>query len=268
MIHGWRVILAAVAAAAVLLAAACGGGDDSGGVDVPDNVDVDVEDFGSPAGYWEGEGSVNETPLDDGVRTLTRNADFELWFSLDSDGSATGEITLTYESVLTVDGLPSFSVPGVGGISAAFDPEVGGEITDEDPTRIFPLVGLYTEADGLILAMVPGEDPEPIEFTIRADPGVSAGFDVGGAGSVGVEGEGSGTIAYEIDMTPFTPFGEAEFAEVEKRPGGPYAAHFELTGDTFVVEWSAVQESSDTQTVEVSDEMRDALDALEQALED
>lgn len=238
-----------------------------GGSDAPSEVDVDVEDFGSPAGYWQGEGTVRETPLDDGVRTLTRNADFEFWFSLNSDGSALGEITLTYESVLTVSGLPDLSVPGVGGVSASFDPEVGGEITDPDPTRIFPLVGVLDE-DGLVLGMVSGEEPEPIEFTIRADPGVSAGFDVGGAGSVGVEGEGSGAIVYSIEMTPFTPFADSDVAAVEKRPGGPYAAHFEFSGDNkLAIEWSAVQESSETQTVEVTDEMRDALDALEQALQ-
>jgi len=265
-VNGLKVLFVGLTLA--LLLAACGGGDDDVTIDAPGEVDVDVEDFGSPAGYWEGEGLISSTPLDDGVRTLTRNAEFEFWFSLDADGTALGEITLTYESVLTVDGLPDLSVPGVGGVSANFNPEVGGEITDEDPTRIFPLVGIHSEGDGLTLAMVPGEEPEPIEFTIRADPGVSAGFDVGGAGSVGIEGQGSGTIAYVIDMTPFTPFGDAEYAEVEKRPGGPYAAHFELEGDDFAVEWSAVQQSSDTQTVTVSDEMRDVLDALEDALND
>lgn len=251
----------AVVVVAAAIAVGCGGSD------TPSEVDVDVEDFAAPAGYWEGQGTVRETPLDDGVRTLTRNADFEFWFSLNSDGSALGEITLTYESVLTVSGLPDLSVPGVGGVSAAFDPEVGGEITDPDPTRIFPLVGVL-DGDGLVLGMVSGEEPEPIEFTIRADPGVSAGFDVGGAGSVGVDGGGSGTIAYVIDMTPFTPFADSDIAGVEKRPGGPYAAHFEFSGDNkLAIEWSAVQQSSDTQTVEVTDEMRDALDALEQALQ-
>lgn len=245
-----------------MLLVACGGGNSA-----PSDVDVDVEDFASPAGYWEGEGRADETPLDDGSRKLTRAADFEFWFSLNSDGVATGEITLTYESVLTVDGLPSLSVPGVGGVSAAFNPEVGGEITDKDPTRVFPLVGEYTEEQGLVLAMVPGEEPDPIEFTIRADPGVSAGFDIGGAGSVGVEGEGAGTIAYVIDMTPFTPFSASDVSDVEKRPGGPYAAHFELSDDTYTIEWSAVQKSSDVQTVEVTDEMRQALDDLQEALQ-
>ena len=70
-----------------------------------------------------------------------------------------------------------------------------------------------------------------------------------------------------IDMTPFTPFADSDIAGVEKRPGGPYAAHFELSEGDLAIEWSAVQQSSDTQTVEVTDEMRDALDALEQALQ-
>lgn len=244
---------AILTALVVSFAVACGGGGDK--------VDVNVEDFGSPAGYWEGQGTVRETPLDDGVRTLTRDADFEFWFSLNSDGSAAGEITLTYDSVLTVSGLPNLSVPGVGGISAGFDPDVGGEITDKDPTRIFPLVGIL-EDDGLVLGMVSGEEPESIEFTIRADPGVSAGFDVGGAGSVGVEGEGAGTIAYVIDMTPFTPFADSDVAPVEKRPGGPYAAHFELSEDNLGIEWTAVQQSSDVQSVTITPEMQDALDSL------
>lgn len=238
---------------AVSFAVACGGGSDT--------VDVNVEDFGSPAGYWEGQGTVRETPLDDGVRTLTRDADFDLWFSVNSDGSALGEITLTYDSVLTVSGLPNLSVPGVGGVSANFDPEVGGEVTDEDPTRIFPLVGVLDD-DGLVLGMVVGDEPETIEFTIRADPGVSAGFDVGGAGSVGIDGEGAGTIAYVIDMAPFTPFSDSDVASVEKRPGGPYAAHFELSEDNLAIEWSAVQESSDVQSVTITPEMQDALDSL------
>jgi hypothetical protein len=256
----WYLALAMPLLAIVL--AGCGGGGDDSDVEVPDEVDVDVEDFGSPAGYWEGEGTAKETPLDDGVRTLTREADFEFWFSLNSNGEALGEITLTYDAELTVDGLPSLSIPGVGGVSAGFDPEVGGEVTDEDPTRVFPLVGVYNQGDGLILAMVPGEEPEPIEFTIRADPGVSAGFDVGGAGSVGIEGQGSGTIAYEIDMAPFTPFGSEDFAEVEKRPGGPYAAHFEFDDETYAIEWNVVQQTSDTQTVDITDEMQEALDSL------
>ena len=246
-----------------LVFAACGGGgDDDSGVDLPDDVDVDVEDFGAPTGYWEGEGTAKETPLNDGVRTLTREAEFDFWFSLNNDGTALGEITLTYDAELTVEGLPDFSAPGVGGVSVSFNPEVGGELTDEDPTRIFPLVGNYSEGDGLILAMVPGDEPLPMEFTLRADPGVNAGFDVGGAGSVGIEGDGTGTIAYEIDMVPFTPFGSEDFAEVEKRPGGPYAAHFEFTDETYAIEWSTVQETSDVQTVDITDDMQEALDSL------
>lgn len=246
----------AIASAIVLSAAfaACSGGDD--------DVEVDVEDYASPSGYWEGDGTASETPLEDGARTLKREADFEFWFSLADDGTAAGEITLTYDALLTVDGLPDFSAPGVGGVSVSFNPEVGGELTDADPTRVFPLVGVYSDDEGLILAMVGWEEADPLEFTLRADPGVSAGFDVGGAGTVGIEGEGAGTIAYEIDMTPFTPFGDADYAEVEKRPGGPYAAHFEVEGDNYAIEWEAVQASSDTQTVDISDTMQEVLDNL------
>lgn len=244
---------ASLALLSISLAAACGG---------DGKVDVNVDDYASPTGYWEGEGTASETPLDDGVRTLTRDAEFDFWFSLADDGTATGEITLTYDAVLTVEGLPNFSAPGIGGISVSFNPEVGGELTDEDPTRIFPLVGHYSAGDGLILAMVPGEEAPPMEFTLRADPGVSAGFDVGGAGSIGIEGQGTGTIAYEIDMVPFTPFGSADFAEVVKRPGGPYAAHFEFVDETYAIEWSTVQESSDVQSVTITPEMQSVLDSL------
>ena len=247
-----------LAAALAILLVACGGG-----TTLPADVEVDVEDFGSPAGYWEGEGQASETPLDDGVRTLTRSADFEFWFSLDANGSGTGEITLTYDALLTVDGLPSLSVPAGGLGSVSFDPEVGGKLTDEDPTRIFPLVGVHTDA-GLVLAMVPGGEPAPLEFTLQADPGVSAGISGGGV-NIGVDGEGSGAIVQVIDMQPFSPFGDQDIADVEKRAGGPYAAHFEIAEDSWAIEWGAVQQSSDVQSIEVTDEMRDALDALESA---
>lgn len=235
-------------------------------VSPPAEVEVDVEDFGSPAGYWEGSGQASETPLDDGVRTLTRSADFEFWFSLDADGTGSGEITLTYDALLRVDDLPSLSIPAGGFGSVSFDPEVGGKLTDPDPTRVFPLVALSTD-DGLVLAMVAGEDPAPLEFTIQADPGVSAGLTGGGAG-IGVEGQGSGSIVQLIDMTPFSPFGSQDMGEMEKRPGGPYAVHFEVAEDSWTIEWSAVQQSSDVQSVEVTDEMRDALDDLESAVGD
>ncbi|MGH2428612.1 MAG: hypothetical protein ACRDGV_06940 [Candidatus Limnocylindria bacterium] len=243
-----------LAAGLAMMLAGCGGGA------LPDEVEVDVEDFGSPAGYWEGQGQASETPLDDGVRTLNRSVDFEFWFALDANGTGSGEITLTYDALLTVVGLPSLSVPAGGFGSVSFDPEVGGKLTDEDPTRIFPLVGLRTDA-GLVLAMIPGDEPDPLEFTIQADPGVSAGLSLGGA-DLGVDGQGSGEIVQIIDMRPFSPFGDQDIAEVEKRPGGPYAAHFEIAEDTWAIEWSAVQQSSDVQSVEITDEMRDALDAL------
>ena len=147
-----------------------------GGAALPDQVEVDLEDFGSPAGYWEGQGQASETPLDDGVRTLERSADFEFWFSLDADGNATGEI---------------------------------------------------------------------------------------GGADLGVDGRGSGAIVQVIEMTPFSPFGSRDVATVEKRPGGPHAAHFEITEDNVAIEWSAVQQSSDVQSVEITDERRDALDALQ-----
>jgi hypothetical protein len=49
---------------------------------------------------------------------------------------------------------------------------------------------------------------------------------------------GTGAMVYPIDMTPFSPFAE--------------------------IEWVAVQQSAAARTVEISDEMRDALDAIGQ----
>jgi hypothetical protein len=241
-------VCASVALLSISLAAACGG---------DGKVDVNVDDYASPTGYWEGEGHSAETPLKDEARDLTRSVDYTFWFSLAGDGTASGEITLTYDALLTVVDLPSISVPVPALGSVSFDPEVGGKLTDKDPTRIFPLVGVYDNG-ALTLEMVAGEEPDPLEFTLQADPGVSAGLTGGGLGvSSGID---TGGLVYVIDMRPFSPFGIA--ADAEKRPGGPYAAHYEEQGDSFSIEWTATQQSSDVQSVTITPEMQSVLDSL------
>ena len=206
-------------------------------------------------GYWEGKGKVREIPMKDRFRQLTRDADFEFWFTLDKEGSATGEIELVYDSVLTVENLPSVSAGSV-----SFSPKVGGKITDLNPKRKFPLVGVLA-GEQLKLAIATPEDLRPpIEFTIRADPGVSAGFGgmtmPGGAAGIG------DVNVIKIAMKPFTPFNDA--AKVEKRAGGPYAASFEKRGNNWSIEWSARQVGGGEREVKITPEMRQALDKLRQ----
>lgn len=206
-------------------------------------------------GYWEGKGKVRSVPMKDRFRQLTRDADFEFWFTLDKEGSAAGEIELTYDSVLTVENLPSVSAGAV-----SFSPKVGGKITDLNPKRKFALVGVLV-GDQLKLAIATPEDARPpIEFTIRADPGVSAGFGgmtiPGGAAGVGEMN------VIKIAMKPFTPF--EGVAKVEKRPGGPYAASYEARANNFSTEWSARQMGGEQREVKITPEMRQALERLRQ----
>lgn len=171
-------------------------------------------------------GNITETPLRDDYRELTRSAEFEGWFSIDQDGNVSGEITLTYDAVLTVEDLPGADV----GI-AAFAPEVGGQVTDLHPTRTYPLTGTL-EGDGLTLEIATPEEErelDPIEFTIIADPGVSAGLDGGDVFTA----PGSNVQIIKIDMTPFTPFGGFP-ATVEDG-----AVHFLEEGDDYRIEWDA-----------------------------
>ena len=185
-------------------------------------------------GYWEGKGTAKEIVIKDSVRQLTRSAKHEFWFNVEKDGTVTGEIELTYDSRLIVKGLPSVSVGVV-----SFNPEVGGEITDLNPTRKFPLTGTLHNGRLSLEIATPEKDRQSIEFTIRADPGVSAGIPAGKL-SVGVPGNGIGkTGVIEIPMTPFSPFAGA--AEVEKRPSGPFAASFEKGEETWSIQWSARQ---------------------------
>jgi hypothetical protein len=175
---------------------------------------------------WEGSGSIHETPLKDDHRELTRSADFDFTFSVNPDGDVIGEITLTYDAKLTVEDLPRVSV-GV----ASFDPDVGGEVTDRNPRRTFPLTG-YLRDDFLELELATPVELRPtIEFTIRADPGVSAGL-----GGVPVPA-GGGAQVIRIDMVPFSPFGAP--ADVESGPRGPISASTVEEGDDYRLEWKA-----------------------------
>jgi hypothetical protein len=202
-------------------------------------------------GYWEGKGSASEVSLKDRYREMTRSADYDFWFVLDKDGNATGEIELKYDSNLTVQNLPSVSLGSV-----AFNPQVGGKITDLDPKRKFPLVGVLKDDELTLDIATPEEQRPPIEFTIRADPGVSADI-----GSVGVPGGGVGSgDVIKIPMKPFSPFNGA--GKVEKRPSGPYAATFDKRGSNWAIEWSARQVGGEQRQVNITPEMRNALDRL------
>jgi hypothetical protein len=182
---------------------------------------------------WRGSGTVTETPLQDDYRTLTRSAEFDFTFDVDDDGNVNGSITLTYAALLTVEDLPAADV-GIAG----FDPEVGGTITDPDPTPTFPLTGRL-DGDELTLEIAtPEEEREPIEFTILGDPGVSTGL----VDSVGDE------VVIEIDMTPFTPF--AGPATVEEGSDGMLFVDFFEEGSDYTIQWTA--ELSDTADEPVS----------------
>ena len=206
-------------------------------------------------GYWEGKGQSASTPMKDRFRQLTRGADFEFWFTLDKEGIAAGEITLVYNSELTVENLPSVSAGAV-----SFSPKVGGKITDLNPKRKFPLVGVLN-GDMLQLAIATPESARPkIEFTIRADPGVSAAM-----GGVTMPGGAAGVgemRVIRIDMMPFSPFSGP--GKVEKRPGGPYAASFESRSDNASTEWSARQMGGEQRDMTITPEMRQALERLRQ----
>jgi hypothetical protein len=243
----------------------------------------------TPAGYWEGKGTAKEVAMKDQFKTLNRSVDVEFWFTVnwsprDSTGVVAGEAEAAYEAELKVEHLPKVTVPVPGG-SVKFEPEVGGKLTDPDPRRKFPIVGVLSlkeEGGTLILQKVVtslsndamhnnkwaadtnGQDgsEQPLQFTIRADPGVSGGLEVeygksegkpGGKSEGKSEGEGKakakgeweakadlGVDVITIPMTPFSPFNDSP-AKVEKRPGGPYVADFEEKGKNYSIVWSAKQ---------------------------
>ncbi len=259
----------------------------------------------TPAGYWEGSVSSSETPMKDAVRTLTRTAKAEFWFTVEWDkvrgsGIVAGEAEAVYDAVLKVDHLPTVSAPTPGGGTIKFEPQVGGKLTETDNRRKFAIVGVLLldpkSGKGTLLLQkfdakpsgskseqmdkeAKGEKPfnAPMEFTIRADPGVSGGFS-GAAGSVkyadgkvsgqagagGIESREAGAdvgkvgnvILQKIPMTPFSPFSDAP-GIVEKRPGGPYTASFEEKGDKHIIRWSAKQMGGEQrEPLRITPEMR------------
>jgi hypothetical protein len=235
-------------AALAILLAGCGGGGSP-----------------TPAGYWEGSARASETPMKDHVRNLTRTVDATFWFNVAWDaergiGTVSGEAEGKYDAELKVENLPKVSVPAPGG-TVKFEPSVGGKLTDPDNKRRFPIVGVLRLDGGgggtLVLQKVasPGNPDKPMEFTMRADPGVS-GTVAGPAGSVTVHssgsvsaesfgaeakaGPGSNVIVKKMPMAPFSPFTSAA-ARVEKRPNGPYVAAFEDRGEKHAFTWTAKQ---------------------------
>lgn len=217
----------------------------------------------TPEGYWEGKGRTSEVPLKDRFRQLTRKADFEFWFTADRAGNAVGEIELVYDAELKVENLPSVSMG-----MFSFNPSVGGRVTDLNPKRRFPLVGVLAlegEQGQLALEIATPEDTRPkIEFTMRADPGVSAGL---GGGLVTIPGGAAGVgevTVRRIDMKPFSPFGGP--AKVEKRPGGPFAARYEDRAEKYSIEWSARQAGGEQRRVERTRDMDDLIRKLRDQL--
>ena len=255
-----RTASACIAVAAAI--AGCSGGDPVLGAEGGN---------ATPYGYWEGDGTASEKLMDDPFRKLTRTVEFEFWFALNADGEAFGEIELKYDAELIVDGLPNVTVPVPGGSSVSFQPKVGGKMTDLDPTRTFPLVGVLDGESLTLMIATPEENRKTLDFTIRGDAGVSgtmalgAGKDGGGGdASIGAGGDAQ-LVVIEIDMTPFSPFNGA--AMVEKRPGGPYAARFEENADKYSIEWSARQIGGEQrQKLEMTPEMELELRRLKEQL--
>ena len=204
--------------------------------------------FARPSGYWEGEGTWHKVDMKDAYKEMTRSADFTFWFVLDRDGSVDGEIEIQYDAQLTVDGLPEINMPLPGGIGVGFAPKVGGRVTDPDPKRKYPLSGSYNDGT-LAIAAIIDENAKPIEFTFRADPGVTAGVKVarsyqGGAAANSEIGVGTNAPPMQITvkkmpMTPFSPF--VAPGSVTKRPLGPHVVAFELHEEELNVEWDARQ---------------------------
>lgn len=262
----------------------------------------------TPAGYWEGKVSTTEIPMKDPNKSLTRKVDADFWFTVKWDaarkvGTLSGEADAKYDAELKVDNLPKVTAPVPGGGNIKFEPSVGGKLTETDNRRKFPIVGVITLDDAgngtLVLQKANagsqgtraqqldneakgnrGPDA-PMEFTMRADPGVSGGIG-GAAGSLnynastgrisggvgGVEqgvdtGKGAGAVIIKkIPMTPFTPFREAG-GKVEKRPGGPYAAAYEEKTDKLSIAWSAKQMGGEQREApRISPEVQAQIDAL------
>lgn len=264
----------------------------------------------TPAGYWEGKVTSSEVPMKDQFRTLTRGVNAEFWFVVDWSkdehiGIVTGEAEADYDCVLKVENLPKITAPVPGG-SVKFEPEVGGKLDDMDRHRRFPIVGVLTlqgDTGTLVLQKVDVEDKrtdaqkkddqasgkpgpdQPMQFTIRADPGVSGGFE-GSAGSVkysngkvtaGTAGGGefsknvnppdTDLTVIQIPMTPFSPFNDSP-AKVDKRTGGPYEATFEEKGKNYSIVWSAKQMGGEQhEAPQITPEMKKQIEDLKKLLQ-
>jgi hypothetical protein len=269
----------------------------------------------TPAGYWEGTVTTKETPMKDANKSLTRTVDAEFWFTVAWDpvaktGTLTGEAEAKYDAELKVENLPKVTVPAPGGASVSFEPSVGGKLTGEN-RRKFPVVGVLVLDDSgsgtLVLAKasspeharagLPAPWDAPMEFTLRADPGVKGGIS-GKAGSLNYDtrsgqlggsanfggldkgkdakagkdqgsvsqgvntGRGGDLIVQKIPMTPFTPFREGG-GKVVKRPGGPYAASFEEKDEKISVKWNAKQMGGEQrEPLKLTPEMRDQAEKM------
>lgn len=254
----------------------------------------------TPAGYWEGKASAKEIPMKDGVRTLTRSAEADFWFVVkwsptDEIGTALGEAEAIYDAELKVDNLPKVTAPVPGG-SMKFEPEIGGKLTDTDNRRKFPVIGVLTlnkerNAGTLLLRKANDVDTRsdrekmddeakgkrgpdaPMEFTIRADPGVSGGIAASAGpispteGAVDVPGRGGpGTQVLKIPMTPFSPFAETA-GKIEKRSRGPFAASFEEKTDKSTIKWSVKQMGGEQrEPPKLTPEMERQIEALRRSL--
>jgi hypothetical protein len=207
--------------------------------------------------------------MDDTFRHLTRSAEFEFWFTLDEEGNVVGEIELDYDAKLTVKNLPQVTAPIPGG-SISFAPEVGGQLADLDCRRRFPIVGVLSRDNTLILQIAIEEDKrEPLEFIIRGDVGVSAGtIGVSGGGvqtgGAGVGGARYSEVVHKVDMVPFSPFNDS--APITERARGIYTAHFEEKGENYAIEWSVHQVRGSEAEFEISPELEIALRDLRREL--
>jgi hypothetical protein len=260
----------------------------------------------TPAGYWEGTATIKDIPKKTPNMTMTRDVTAEVWFTVEWDqtrniGLVSGEADAVYDAKLTVDNLPKVTAPVPGG-SVKFEPNVGGKLTDTDNRRKFPIYGVLMMDVGLgkgTLDLRKGSagdsrseserlDDEakgksgpdaPMEFTLRADPGVSGGLS-GAAGSVNASADGTVTasaggleqganvggggavIVKKIPMTPFSPFNDRP-GHVEKRRGGPFVASFERKLDDYTARWNVKQVGGEQRELsELSPEVRKQIEDL------
>lgn len=265
----------------------------------------------NPGGYWEGKASTREVPMKDANKELTRSVELEMWFTVKWDlstgtGTVAGEGQAVYDSVLKVENLPKATAAVPGG-TVKFEPSVGGRL-EGDNKRKFPIVRVIAvdaaTGNGTMTLRkvndpaaaakpVPGAAPSwdaPMEFVMRADPGVSGTMSKGGvsvsgdskgrvsggveskSGSKGAEsktgfGQGANTglsaevIVRKIPMTPFSPFAEVP-GNVSRRAGGPFIASFEERTDTRVMKWSARQLAGEQREPTLTPEMRREIEEM------